>query len=176
MIVVSSAAPAFAVSDSTTPAAIVTTIGPLIAREGNNVIVPVTFINSGGPTTALSVEVQITATVGGLNSTQPPVRSGGWVRSREAETTATITMDVQFAKSDPQIGNGEGAPVSSLLEFSFNGFFQNGFLNGNISVVPTVTGTNGGAASPATMNFEVSAYIPQDPEPPTGLSPEATQE
>lgn len=174
VIVAASAAPAFAASESTTPAVIATVINAPIAREGNNVIVPVTFINTGGPTTALSAEVRITTTVGGINATQPPVRSTGWTRSRDAVVTLTTAMNVQFAKTDPQVGDGEGAPVSSLLEFSFNGFFQNGFLNGNISVVPTVTGPTGSTAAPASINFEVSAWIPQDP--PRDLPSGASQE
>ncbi len=163
VIVAASAAPAFATSHSTTPAAIATIISAPIAREGNNVIVPVTFTNAGGPTHSLTADVQITTTLGGINSTQPPVRSAGWVRSQDAMVTLTTTMDVQFSKTDPQVGESGTVEDTTLLEFSFNAFFQNGFLNGNISVVPTVTGAPGSTAAPASINFEVSAFVPPPP-------------
>lgn len=145
-----------------------------MSREGNNVIVPVTFTNTGGPTTALIADVRVTTTLGGINASQPLVRSGGWVRSVDSEVTLTTTMTVQFAKTDPQVTGAPGDGSTSYLEFSFNGFFTNGFLNGNITVTPDVEGAPGSTAAPASSQFEVSAFIPQSP--PGDLPPADAQD
>ncbi len=62
----------------------------------------------------------------------------------------------------PQVGGTVGVDNTSLLEFDFNAFFQNGLLNGNVTVTPTVAGATGSTASPASQAFELNAFVPSD--------------
>lgn len=153
VIVAVSAAPALAASSPLGPAVIATTIG-LVTRNRNTVTVPVTFTNTGGPTTALVAAVRIVASAGGINSVQPTVNSPDWRRGKDATVLATVTMEAEFVKLDPQLGSNLGVDNATTLEFTFSVFTQNGAVSGDITVVPAVTGVEpNSTASPASAPY-----------------------
>ncbi len=109
-IVAASAAPAFAASG---PPAISTLVAA--TRNGGRVTVRTTLVNSNSqPTTALSVQVVMRATTGGMNDSIQ-FTSADWAPPAHATISADgKTFTAVFTKLDPQLaGNG-----TSVLEFT----------------------------------------------------------